>query len=158
MVFFEAEWPGFEPRTSSIRRGRSIHSATPHLASPSLDNISFQISIPCKSQKIHSQFFPRNSHSHSRISIFSSELSFSFLTLKIFLEKSHSRSQVNVLSQKSYYALIIRDQLFLNGLSRQKLKSEVEKRGLKCAVKIQPIIFRSSLLSKCQKVQSMRIG
>ena len=32
VVFFEAEWPGFEPRTSSIRRGRSIHSATPHLA------------------------------------------------------------------------------------------------------------------------------
>ena len=33
VVFFEAEWPGFEPQTSSIRRGRSIHSATPHLAS-----------------------------------------------------------------------------------------------------------------------------
>ena len=26
------EWPGFEPQTSSIRRGRSIHSTTPHLA------------------------------------------------------------------------------------------------------------------------------
>ena len=25
-------WPGFEPQTSSIRRRRSIHSATPHLA------------------------------------------------------------------------------------------------------------------------------
>ena len=33
VVFFVAEWPGFEPRTSSIRRGRSIHSTTPHLAS-----------------------------------------------------------------------------------------------------------------------------
>ena len=32
VVFFEAEWPGFEPRTSNIRRGRYIHSATPHLA------------------------------------------------------------------------------------------------------------------------------
>ena len=32
VVFFEMEWPGFEPRTSSIRRGRSIHSTTPHLA------------------------------------------------------------------------------------------------------------------------------
>ena len=26
------EWPGFEPQTSSIRRGRSIHSTTRHLA------------------------------------------------------------------------------------------------------------------------------
>ena len=33
VVFFEAKWPGLEPLTSSIRRGRSIHSATPHLAS-----------------------------------------------------------------------------------------------------------------------------
>ena len=32
VVFFEVEWPGFESRTSSIRRGRSIHSATPDLA------------------------------------------------------------------------------------------------------------------------------
>ena len=32
VVFFEAEWPEFEPRTLSMRRGRSIHSATPHLA------------------------------------------------------------------------------------------------------------------------------
>ena len=32
VVFFEMEWPGFEPRTSSIRRGCSIHSTTPHLA------------------------------------------------------------------------------------------------------------------------------
>ena len=36
VVFFEAEWPGFEPWTSSIRRGRSIHSATPHLAMAAL--------------------------------------------------------------------------------------------------------------------------
>ena len=32
VVFSEMEWPGFKPRTSSIRRGRSIHSTTPHLA------------------------------------------------------------------------------------------------------------------------------
>ena len=32
VVFLEMEWPGFEPRTSSIRRGCSIHSTTPHLA------------------------------------------------------------------------------------------------------------------------------
>ena len=31
VVFFEMEWPGFKPRTSSIRRGCSIHSTTPHL-------------------------------------------------------------------------------------------------------------------------------
>ena len=40
VVFFEMEWPGFEPRTSSIRRGRSIHSTTPHLA-PLLPRIVF---------------------------------------------------------------------------------------------------------------------
>ena len=46
---------------------------------------------------------PQNSHSHSRLSIFLPELSFSFSTLKNFLEKSHSRSRlsVNILSQKS---------------------------------------------------------
>ena len=26
---FEMEWPEFEPRTSSIRRGSTIHAATP---------------------------------------------------------------------------------------------------------------------------------
>ena len=29
VVFFEMEWPGFQPQTSSIRRGCSIHSNTP---------------------------------------------------------------------------------------------------------------------------------
>ena len=45
---------------------------------------------------------PQNSHSHSRLSIFLPELSFSFSTLKNFLEKSHSQSRfsVNLLSQK----------------------------------------------------------
>ena len=45
--------------------------------------------------------FPQNSHSHSQLSIFPLELSFS--ALKNFFEKSHSRSRlsVNVLSQKS---------------------------------------------------------
>ena len=32
VVFFELEWPGFEPRTSSVTRGCSSHSAMPHLA------------------------------------------------------------------------------------------------------------------------------
>ena len=56
-------------------------------------------------------FFPQNSYSHSRLSIFSPELSFSFWTLKNLLERSHSRSRisVNVLSQKYemlYYLLM----------------------------------------------------
>ena len=40
VVFLEAEWPGFEPRTSSIRKGRSIHSA---IAPPGLE-VHFQAS------------------------------------------------------------------------------------------------------------------
>ena len=53
--------------------------------------------------QFQSHFSPQNSHSHSQLSIFPRELSFSFSTLKNFLEKSHSRSRlsVNVLSQKS---------------------------------------------------------
>ena len=38
VVLFEAELPWFEPRTSSIRRGRCIHSAMPH---PWLKNFLF---------------------------------------------------------------------------------------------------------------------
>ena len=32
LILFKMEWPGFEPRTSSIRRGCPIHSNPPHLA------------------------------------------------------------------------------------------------------------------------------
>ena len=60
------------------------------------------------SYQISNLFFPQNSH--SQLSIFFPELSFSFSTLKNFLEKSHSRSRlsVNLLSQKSgpIYAFI----------------------------------------------------
>ena len=41
VVFFEMEWPGFEPRTLSIRRGRSIHSTTPHLANAARRVVQF---------------------------------------------------------------------------------------------------------------------
>ena len=34
-VFLEVEWPRFEPRTSSIRRGSTIHAATPTWTAPS---------------------------------------------------------------------------------------------------------------------------
>ena len=43
VVFLEVEWPGFEPRTSSIRRGRSIHSATSHLALQSVTHSCFSV-------------------------------------------------------------------------------------------------------------------
>ena len=60
-----------------------------------LDNISFQILIPYITVKQKStQFFPQNSH--SQLSTFSSELSFSFSTLKMFLEKSHSQFRLSV--------------------------------------------------------------
>ena len=54
------------------------------------------------SYKISTLFF-----SHSRLSTFPPEISFSFSTLKNFLEKSHSWSwlSVNLLSQKSGYIL-----------------------------------------------------
>ena len=51
--------------------------------------------------QFQSHFSPQNSHSHSQLSIFPRELSFSFSTLKNFLEKSHSRSRLTVLSHKS---------------------------------------------------------
>ena len=67
-----------------------------------LENISIQISIPKSQTKIHS-IFPQKSHSNSRHSTFSSELSVSFSTLKMFLENSHFQSRLSVymLSQKS---------------------------------------------------------
>ena len=51
--------------------------------------------------QFQSHFFPQSSHSHSQLSIFPRELSFSFSTLKNFLEKSHAHSRLSQISLRS---------------------------------------------------------
>ena len=41
VVYFEMEWPGFVPQTSSFRRGCPIHSTTHHLAQKHKDNLIY---------------------------------------------------------------------------------------------------------------------